>query len=213
MTQWGEQAVPAHRFIGFDKSTGAAVWFSSTRPKPEDTTYSTPFLTVLNGQAAMVFGAGDGFMYAMQPRTGKIIWKYECSNRGINTPPLGRRRYGVLWSSRAKHGGHDESWGPFLQSTEILQDSGEIDEADLKWKIPEHSVEGSQPLLVDGRLYVIEDGGTLDIIDPETGEIIADKKVGRRPGSMVYGDGKIYCCDADRQLLDPRTDRRGRQGD
>jgi outer membrane protein assembly factor BamB len=27
MTGWGEYAVPAHRFIAFDKNTGAAVWF------------------------------------------------------------------------------------------------------------------------------------------------------------------------------------------
>lgn len=194
MTQWGEHAVPAHRFVGFDKRTGAAVWFEITRPKPEDTTYSTPFLTVFNGQAAMVFGGGDGFMYAMQPRTGKVIWKYPCSNRGINTPPLVAADGTVYCGHREQNAADPRSLGAIF-AINGAQASGEIKEEDLKWKIPGRSVEGSQPLLIDGRLYVIEDGGTLVIIDAKTGEVIDDKKVGRRPGSLVYGDGKIYCSE------------------
>lgn len=193
MTQWGDQAVPAHRFVAFDKRSGAAVWFAITRPKPEDTTYSTPFLTTFNGQAAMVFGGGDGFVYAMRPRTGEVIWKYDCSGRGINTPPL------VV--DGTVYGGHRElnTADPNVLGAIFAIDgnkaNGEVKEEDLKWKLNGHSVEGSQPLLVDGRLYVIEDGGKLDVIEPETGKIIFERKIGRRPGSMVYGDGKIYACE------------------
>ena len=81
---WGEMARPAHRFLAFDKKTGATVWFNSTKPLPEDTTYSTPVTTVLNGQAALVFGSGDGSVYAWQPRTGKPIWNFQLSRRGLN---------------------------------------------------------------------------------------------------------------------------------
>ncbi len=193
MTQWGEAAVPAHRFVAFDKRSGAAVWFSSTRPKPQDTTYSTPFLTVLNGQAAMVFGAGDGFMYAMQPRTGKIIWKYDCSNRGINTPALVVD--GVVYCGHREQNSADTRILGAVFAINGDTDAAEIKEEELKWKINAHSVEGSQPILVDGRLYVVEDGGVLDVIDAETGEIIADKKIGRRPGSIIYGDGKLYVAE------------------
>ncbi|MCA9192193.1 MAG: PQQ-binding-like beta-propeller repeat protein [Planctomycetales bacterium] len=192
MTQWGENAVPAHRFVAFDKKTGGAVWFSGTRPRPEDTTYSTPFLTTFNGQAAMVFGAGDGFMYAMQPRTGRIIWKYDCSNRGINTPPLVVD--GSVYCGHREQNSYDTRvLGAIFALNGNLK--GEIKEDQIKWKIPSHSVEGSQPMFVNGRLYVIEDGGNFVVIDPENGNIIFEKKIGRRPGSMVYGDGKIYACE------------------
>ncbi|MCA9182162.1 MAG: PQQ-binding-like beta-propeller repeat protein, partial [Planctomycetales bacterium] len=193
MTQWGEHAVPAHRFIGFDKRTGAAVWFEITRPKPEDTTYSTPFMTVFNGQAAMVFGGGDGSMYAMQPRTGQIIWQYDCSNRGINTPPLVVD--GVVYCGHREQNSADPRVLGAIFAIDGDKATGQIQEEDLKWKLPGRSVEGSQPLLIDGRLYVIEDGGTLVVINPENGEIIQEKKIGRRPGSLVYGDGKLYCCE------------------
>lgn len=192
MTQYGENAIPAHRFVAFDKRSGAAVWFMSTGLRPEDTTYCTPFLTVFKGQAAMVFGGGDGFMYAVQPRTGKVIWKYHCSSRGINTPPL--------VADNIVYCGHREQ---NFADTRILgaifaidgNAEGEIPEEALKWKINAHSVEGSQPLLVGGRLYVVEDGGTLDVIDPVAGKILQQKKVGRRPGSVVFGDGKLYCTE------------------
>ena len=88
MTGWGEYAVPAHRLIAFDKKNGQAVWISSTRLRPTDTTYSSPILANCNGQMAIVFGAGDGSVYAMQPRTGKTLWNYDVSLRGINTTPL-----------------------------------------------------------------------------------------------------------------------------
>lgn len=193
MTQWAEHAVPAHRFIAFDKRTGAAVWFSSTRPRPEDTTYCTPSLTVFNGQAAMVFGAGDGLMYAVQPRTGKEIWKYDCSNRGINTPPLVID--GTVYCGHREQNSADTRILGAIFAINGDKATGEIKEEQLKWKINARSVEGSQPLLVNGRLYVIEDGGTLVVINPDNGEIIQEKKVGRRPGALLYGDGNIYCCE------------------
>ena len=46
MTNWGEMSIPAHRFIAFDKETGEIVWFNGTSLRPDDTTYSTPFLGV-----------------------------------------------------------------------------------------------------------------------------------------------------------------------
>ncbi len=193
MTQWGEHAVPAHRFVAFDKRSGAAVWFEITRPKPEDTTYSTPFLTTFNGQAAMVFGGGDGFIYAMQPRTGKVIWKYDCSGRGINTPPLVVD--GTVYCGHRELNTADPNVLGAIFAINGNKAAGEVKEEDLKWKLNGRSVEGSQPVLVEGRLYVIEDGGKLNVIEPETGEIIFERKIGRRPGSMIYGDGKIYACE------------------
>jgi outer membrane protein assembly factor BamB len=47
---WGDMAKPAHRFLAFDKLTGDVVWFRGTTPLPYDTTYSSPTITVLQGQ-------------------------------------------------------------------------------------------------------------------------------------------------------------------
>ncbi len=43
---------------------------------------------MLKGQAGLVFGSGDGGVYAFQPRTGKPIWGFQLSRRGINVSPV-----------------------------------------------------------------------------------------------------------------------------
>ena len=85
---WGDMAKPAHRFIAFNKRTGEVVWFNGTRLLPYDTTYSGPTLTVLNDQKSLVVGSGDGAVWSIQPRTGRPIWQFRMSRRGLNAPPL-----------------------------------------------------------------------------------------------------------------------------
>ena len=58
--------------------TGEMVWSSGTRPLPDDTTYSTPIVGVLGGQTSMVFGSGDGSLWAFQPRTGVPIFTIDA---------------------------------------------------------------------------------------------------------------------------------------
>ena len=193
-TGWGDMAMPAHRFIAFNKQDGRAVWIASTRLRPEDTTYSTPVIASLNGQAAMIFGAGDGSIYALQPRTGKTFWKYDASSRGINTTPLVVN--GIVYCGHSEQNASDTTVLGALFALDG-RTTGEVTEQDLLWKIPGRTIGRCQPLLVGDRLYTIDDGGTLWIMDAATGADIARQKLGRIMfGSMVYGDGKIYVGEA-----------------
>lgn len=194
MTQYGENAIPAHRFIAFDKRTGAAVWFISTRLRPEDTTYSTPVFTVFNGQAAMVVGAGDGAVYAFQPRTGKTIWKYEASTRGLNAPPVVVDN--VVYCG---HGERNKSDATILGAIFAFDGraEGNIPEDKLLWKIPKKTISRSGALVVGDRAYFCEDGGQFIIVDRSSGKIVSEKKLGRIIfGSPIYVDGKIYVAEA-----------------
>ena len=71
-----------------DKNTGEFRWINGTTPLPEDTTYSMPTFKVLGGQTLMVFGSSDGSVWAFQPRTGKAVWNYKMSRRGMSVSPL-----------------------------------------------------------------------------------------------------------------------------
>ncbi len=207
MTQYGDNAVPAHRFVAFDKRTGAAVWFISTKPRPEDTTFSTPVFTTFNGQAAMVFGAGDGAVYAIQPRTGKIIWKYEASGRGINTPPIVVDN--IVYCG---HGELNKSDTNVLGAIFALDGraTGDIPEDKLLWKIPKKTIGRSAPLMVDGRLYMVEDGAAVIVIDPKSGQVITEKKIGRiMHSSLVCGDGKIYAAEYNGNYLVLKPSEKG----
>ncbi len=198
---WGDMAKPAHRFLAFNKKTGEVVWFDGTRLLPYDTSYSTPTVTVLGGQRALVFGSGDGAVWAMQPRTGKGIWKYQFSRRGLNVSPLvmGDR----VFSSHSEESMGGTSMGALVAINALAKGkptrTGEMDitEAGRLWQVKERMAGKSSPLPVDGRIIFVDDRATLLVVNPETGEVETKKKLGTvMRSSPLYADGKIYACTA-----------------
>ena len=190
---WGEMAKPAHRFLAFDKATGEVVWFNGTRLFPYDTNYSTPFLTTFDGQAAMVFGSGDGQLWAMQPRTGKHIWSYEFSRRGLNTSPIVEDD--IVYMGHSEENLTGTSMGAFVAIDG--RQSGDLADEE-KWFEWDYGIGKASPLLVDGRLYLLSDSAKLFVVDAETGELIQRKALGTvQRSSPIYADGKIYVCTND----------------
>lgn len=193
---WGDSpeydflAKPAHRFMAFDKNTGEIRWINGTRISPYDTTYSTPTICVLGGQAAMVFGSGDGQVWAIQPRTGKHLWNYPFSRRGINVSPL------IVGNT--VYAGHSEEnvVGNTMGAVVALDGtmSGDLTGKE-KWIRYQLMVGKSSPVMVDGMLCVVDDRAKLYLLDPETGEQIAKKALGTAMRSTpLVADGKIYTC-------------------
>jgi hypothetical protein len=148
---------------------------------------------VLNGQKAMLFGGGDGSVYAVQPRTGKVIFTYDASTRGINTSPVVVD--GIVYGSHAEKNAADTTVLGAIFAFDGRTE-GKIEEDKLLWKLPAKAVGRSSPVYADGRLYFVEDGGTLTVVDAKNGKVIQTKKVGRIMfGSPLYADGKIYVAE------------------
>lgn len=207
-TGWGETAMPAHRFIAMDKRTGEAVWTFGTRPRPEDTTYSTPVFAVLNGQEAMVFGAADGAVYAIQPRTGKMIWKHQASSRGISTTPLVDEN-GIVYCGHSEQNATDRTILGALFAFDGNA-TGEITEEQLLWKIPAFAAGRSAPIKVDDRLYAVDNAGLMLILDAASGKELAKQKLGRIMfSSLLYGDGKIYATESTGRIYIFRPTEKG----
>lgn len=204
---WGEMARPAHRIIAFDKRNGQSVWFQSTRPLPEDTTYSAPAISVVNGQAQYVIGCGDGSVYGLQPRTGKILWNYDVSLRGINTA--------ITFSGNTVLCGHSEE---NLDDTAMgalfaidATKSGNLTKIGELWRTKEEFIGKTGPLVVGDRVYSIDDGGIFFINDLKTGAPAGKReKIGTMGrGSPVYGDGKIYVADCTGRWFIFKPDAKG----
>ncbi|MEN9556523.1 MAG: Serine/threonine-protein kinase AfsK [Planctomycetota bacterium] len=193
-TGWGETAVPAHRLIALDKKTGVPRWLISTRVRPEDTTYTTPVFTTFRGQAAMVFSAADGAIYAIQPRTGRTIWKYQASTRGINSTPVVDEN-GIVYGGHAEQNSSDTTiLGAVFAFDGNVE--GEITEDKLLWKIPKRALGRSSLVKLEDRIYFLEDGAQLVVLDAKTGAQVAQKKLGRIMfGSPIVANGKIYIAE------------------
>lgn len=188
---WGDAAKPNHRLIAMDKLTGETVWFSGTRDLPDDTTYSAPSLATIDGQRQLILGAGDGAIWGFQPRTGKALWHYDLSRRGLFATPLvhGNRVY-------CSHS-EENITGSVMGGVAALEISGTGDQTKAKelWKVEKLVVGRSAPVLVNNRLYVVDDRCKLWVIDADTGELIAERiTIGDRKQwpSLLYADEKIY---------------------
>jgi outer membrane protein assembly factor BamB len=207
---WGDMAIPAQRYMGFDKLTGELRWFISTRLRPEDTIYSAPVVAVLNGQKVLVVGSGDGYVYGFQPQTGKTVFEYLLSRRGLNASPT--------VADDKIYVGHSEENPTGTQMGAVVcldgKRTGTIDEKGEIWKELELGVGRSAPLVVDGRVYCFDDAGKLIVVDAKTGEPIGRKvDVGTTNfASPLFADGKIYHVEKARWFILTPDDRRGAKG-
>jgi outer membrane protein assembly factor BamB len=209
---WGDMAKPAHRYLAMDKHTGEVVWFNGTRLLPDDTTYSTPFVTTIDGQPLLIFGSGDGACYGMQPRTGNIVWKYQISLRGMNVSPIVAGE--TVYMSQSEEN-FNETTRMGTVTAFSAAGRGDITESSQVWRFPDFMIGKSSPLLVDDRLYMIDDGAGLFIFDPQTGQPLFGKnnravmKLGSiMRASPLYADGRIYACEMNGRwwILEP-TDK------
>ena len=203
---WGDMAKPAHRFVAFNKTNGDVVWYEGTTVLPFDTTYSSPSVTVVDGQKAIVFGSSDGAIWALQARTGKPIWQYRFSRRGLNVSPLVIGD--TVFSGHSEENVTGTAMGSIV-AINALAGTGDITEKESaeKWKVEELMMGKSSPIAVDGVLYCFDDRGKLYMLHTETGEEVARRhSVGGTMlrSSPLYADGKIYALSTSAwQVLQP----------
>jgi outer membrane protein assembly factor BamB len=88
------RAPAAPSFLCLDKNTGEVVWKdSSPGENIVHGQWSSPTYAVIDGQPQVVFGGGDGWLYAFDPQGdgqggSRLLWKFDCN------PKTARRRLG-----------------------------------------------------------------------------------------------------------------------
>ena len=203
--KWGRFALPAHRFMCFDKATGELRWLNGTGISPYDTTYSTPTVTPIAGQQSLVFNSGDGGVWALQPRTGKPLWNYPFGRWGMNVSPLVTGD-GRVFTSHAVENTFGNSMGSVVAIDGKMK--GDLSGKEI-WRQVGIMAGLSSPVMLDDRLYVVDDTAVLYVFDPKTGEQIFRKKLARAIHSTpLVADGKIYLCTSNGlwHVLKPTAD-------
>ncbi len=206
VTGWGDTSVPAHRFLGLDKATGEVRWMNGTKERPEDTTYSTPSLANLGGDAALVFGSSDGSIWNFQPRTGKAVWNYRLSRRGLNVPPLVVGEDVLI--SQAEENLDNTSMGSVTRFRGA--GSGDITATNTVWQKKGVMDGRSMPVVLGDRVYFVDDGAKVYAFDTATGEPVGKpvKLLGTIVrGSPLVAHGKLYICSTGGwHVLEPTTE-------
>ncbi len=202
-TGWGDRSTPAHRFLALDKNTGEVRWANKgTTEKPEDTTFGTPTVKVVDGQMQLIDGSSDGSVWSFQPRTGAALWFYHMSRRGLSCSPfvagdnvyeaqneenLDNSTQGMVAEFSAKRHAADSSKPEDLTKTNTV------------WKHPGlmlNKSTQSSAVVVDGRLYCSDNGSNFYVLNATDGKVVKKEKLigSETVGSPLYADGKIYLC-------------------
>ena len=206
VTGWGDTARPAHRFLGMDVHTGEVRWMNGTKELPEDTTYSTPSLADLGGQAALVFGSSDGSVWNFQPRTGKAVWNFKLSRRGLNVAPLLEGE--TVYISQAEENLDNTTMGSVTAFK--AAGSGDITTTQALWQRKGVMDGRSMPVLLRDRIYFVDDGAKVYAFDRATGEPVGRpvKLLGTIVrGSPLVADGRLYVCSTSGwHVLEPSAD-------
>ena len=72
-SSWGAHGPAGDRFYAFDKKTGELVWSSAPGDRPQDNTFSNPYLDFWNGKRVLYSAGGDSSILALNARTGEPL--------------------------------------------------------------------------------------------------------------------------------------------
>ena len=200
----------APSFIAVDKRTGEVAWEDAS---PGENIlhgqWSNPAYGVIAGRPQVIFPGGDGWVYALDPATGRLLWKFdgnpedsvwELGGRGtrnaiISTPVIYRDRVYIGVGQDPEHGeGVGNLW--CIDAT----GNGDVTATASVWHLGGRNFHRTlSTAAIDGGLVYLADlSGFVYCIDAETGEVQWKYDAFAAIwGSALVADGKVYIGDED----------------
>lgn len=200
---WGAYGPPGDRFYAFDKKTGDLVWSSAPGALPQDNTFSHPWLGFVNGKRVIFSACGDSSLVCFNARTGEPLYRTPVAKAGakggINSSVIEYKGNIIVTHMSENIDTSDVGrMASFKIPAEIKPESPTvpqvIDNKQLEqWRNPNGSL-ASSPVLVDDRIYLVNEGGELCAVNAADGKVQWKKKLGieERQSSPFYADGKLY---------------------
>ena len=205
---WGRTGAPPPKstYYAFDKRTGELLWVSLFGGKPLDTTYSNPVIAVIDGQRLLIAGGADGGVHALNARTGKHVWSFDMSKRGLNATPVVDGH--LVYMSHGEDNIDTLEFG----RVECIDGRGEgnITATNSVWRKDGIKAGYTALMVQDGVAYVVADTGKLHAFDSKTGEELWDYTLGTvGKGSPVMADGKMYVMEVNGNIHILKPTREG----
>jgi outer membrane protein assembly factor BamB len=203
-------APQAPSFLAVDKHTGKVVWQSSLPgARILHGQWSSPSFGVLDGKPEILFPGGDGWLYALEPRTGKMIWRFDCNPKdAVYTIGPGSTRNNLLAMPVIVGDmvyiavGEDPEHGEGIGHLWALRPKGE---GDLTAKAVVWHRDGedfhrslSSVAVRDGLLFTADFSGYVYCLDAQTGQLYwIYNSYASIWGSPLVADGKVYIGNED----------------
>lgn len=197
---WGDIGPPRQRYMAFDKRTGAVRWASTPAQGPFDdaNNQASPTVAVIGGKRLVIGGGADGWIYAVEARTGASAWRFQASVRGLNSPPTvdGDVVY-------AAHSEESPDGGPMGRVVAIDgKGTGDITKTGELWRAEGLTVGFAGPTVAQGRVYVIDNFANLHALDQKTGKILWAHNLGTiGRAAPTFADGRLYLTEEVGKML------------
>jgi outer membrane protein assembly factor BamB len=197
---WGDIGPPRQRYMAFDKRTGAVRWVSTPAQGPFDdaNNQSSPTVAVIGGRRLVIGGGADGWVYAVDARTGEPVWRYHVSVRGLNSSPVvvGDTVY-------IGHSEENPEGGPMGAVVAFDgKGTGDISPTATTWRTTGLTVGFAGPAVADGRVYAVDNAANLHALDQKTGRLLWSHNLGTiGRASPVVADGKIYATEENGRVV------------
>jgi outer membrane protein assembly factor BamB len=200
----------APSFLAIDAKTGKLVWESGL-PGGHifHGTWSNPTYAVIKGRPQVIFPGGDGWLYSLEPKTGKLIWKFNTNPPGSKYVLGGRGTANeiiataVVWEDKVYVGvgqdpEHGEGVGNFWAIDATLE--GDVTGKAVVWhrggKDFHRTI--STVAIQDGIVYAADLSGFLYALDARTGQLFwIHDMLAAVWGSPFVADGRVYLGDED----------------
>lgn len=188
-----------------EPTTGETIWkYERTTPIPDEkhiTAYNTP-VSVKVGDREMVVAlqTNDGWR-GLDIRDGSVGWSYDGGYKMRSVGSMVESE-GILFATFG-------SGGNGKNSTALLPDSGSEPKVLYSLGIKDGLGYVPTPLIYNGMLFLLSDGGILTCRNAKTGEIVGESQRigGNYFSSPVIGDGKIICASRDGELVTISTEK------
>lgn len=188
--------VDVQYLVALDRRTGRTVWKTDRtaewndlgpdgKPQAEGDlrkAYSTPLIIPVNGRPQML-SVGAKAAYGYDPQTGRELWKIRHGDFSAAARPLAAGDIAYFCTGGSKGG---------LLAVRTTG-SGDVTATNLIWRNPRSTPRMPSPLLVDGLLFMVNDGGIGSCVDATTGEQLWQERLGGEyAASPIYASGRIY---------------------
>ncbi len=187
--------------VTLDLENGDEVWKAKRqydRPTESDQAYTTPAVVDIDGRETIVtFGADH--LTAHEAKSGELVWQRD----GFN--PDDKEMWRVIASATLADGIAVVPFGraEFLAAERVFA-NGDLNARERLWEKRGIGTDVPSPIVDDGKVYVLDDRGTVTCLDLATGDVQWTNRLPR--GSAKYysspllASGNLYCLRQDGML-------------
>ena len=197
---WGDIGPPRQRYMAFDKRTGAVRWVSTPAQGPFDdaNNQASPTVAVIGGRRLVIGGGADGWLYAVEARTGAPVWRYQLSVRGLNSPPIVDGD--IVYAAHSEENPEGGAMGGVVAIDG--KGTGDITKTATIWKADGLLVGFAAPTVGGGRVYVVDNAANLHALDQKTGQVLWAHHLGTiGRAAPTLADGKLFLTEENGNVL------------